>query len=85
VRLSRPRVVLRAFLLTVGGGFMLWKAWENAQGAGAAGDALLLRRVALVEALVGVLALGAAVIAFLSLRQRPRRRSLSLRHRAPPR
>jgi hypothetical protein len=41
--------------------------------------ALLLRRVALVEALVGVLALGAAAIALLALRPRRHHRLLRLR------
>ena len=86
MRLSRPRLVLRAILLTVGGGFMLWKAWESTHAAGASGgDALLLRSVTLVEALVGVLALGAAGIALLALRRRARRHTLDLRGRVPPR
>jgi hypothetical protein len=59
---------------------MLWKAWEayRASQAERGGDALLLGRIALVEALVGALALAAAVIAALALRPRPRRRTLDL-------
>jgi hypothetical protein len=73
-------VLLRAVLLLVGGGFMLWRAWETNRGAllESGGDALLLRRMALVEGLVGALALGAAVIAVLALRPRRRRRTLDL-------
>jgi hypothetical protein len=80
VRLSRPRVLLRAALLAVGGAFMLWRAWE-ARAAGAAaegGEAVLLSRVALVEALVGALALVAAGVALLALRRRPRTHTLHL-------
>ena len=78
--LSRSRVLVRAALLAIGGGFMLWKAWE-ARAAAALADAphaLLLRRVALVEALVGVLALAAAGMALLALRRRRRRHTLHL-------
>jgi hypothetical protein len=59
---------------------MMWKAVEAARAAREAhgGEALLLGRVALVEALVGVLALGAAVIALLALRPKKRRRTLQL-------
>jgi hypothetical protein len=73
-------VALRAVLLLVGGCFMLWRAWEanRAALAESAADAVLLRRMALVEGLVGVLALGAAVVAALALRPRRRRRTLDL-------
>jgi hypothetical protein len=59
---------------------MLWKAWDAHRAAAgeSAGDALLLRRIALVEGLVGALALAAAVVALLALRKRPRRRTLDL-------
>jgi hypothetical protein len=79
MRLSRPRVLLRAALLVVGSGFMLVKAWD-AWGAAADGGAqqLLLKRIAVVEALVGLLALAAAVVALLAA-LRPRRRSHTLR------
>ena len=74
-------MLVRAALLAVGGAFMLWKARAASQAARGelGGDALLLRRVALVEGLVGVLALCAAVIAVMTLRVRRRRRTLHLR------
>ncbi len=80
VRLSRPRVLIRAGLLLVGGAFMLVKAWGAYRGAGAAepADAVLLHRIALVEALVGALALAAAAMALLALRRRRRTRTLHL-------
>jgi hypothetical protein len=87
VRLSRPRLLLRAALLTVGGLFMLWRAWEARAGARAGdldpGAALLLDRVAWVEALVGVLALATAVVAVVSARRRTRRHLLHLDGVAP--
>ncbi len=87
MRLSRPRVLLRAALLAVGGAFMLWKAAGTHRAAAQAGgaDGVLLSRLALVWALVGVLALAAAAMALLALRERPRRHTLHLgdvkRHR----
>lgn len=81
VHLSRPRVLLRAVLLVVGGGFLLWKAWGAhlaARAAGASPEALLLSRVALVEALMGSLGLVAAGLALLALRQRKRTHTLQL-------
>lgn len=79
VRLSRPRVLLRAALLLVGGAFMLVKAWQAWAGARVpGGDPVLLGRIALVEALVGVLALVAAGVALLSLRRRRRTHTLHL-------
>jgi hypothetical protein len=79
--MSRSRLLLRVILLATGGAFMLWKAYGASRGARelAGGDALLLQRIALVEALVGVLALGAAAFAGASLRKRSRRRTLDLR------
>lgn len=86
MRLSRSRVLVRAALLLVGGVFMLVKAWEARAGAAQGGSGgLLLARIALVEALVGVFALAAAVLALRALRARPRRRSLHLRDLDPPR
>jgi threonine/homoserine/homoserine lactone efflux protein len=81
VRLSRPRVLLRTVLLLVGAGFMAWKAIEAWQASGAAAEpqeAVLLSRIAMVEALVAALALAAAIVAALSLRARVRRRTLTL-------
>ncbi len=80
MRLSRPRVLLRAVLLVVASAFLLWKAWgahlatREAGGSGA----LLLSRIALVEALLGVLGLVAAGVALLALRARKRTHTLRL-------
>lgn len=59
---------------------MLWKALAATRAARAlvGAEALLLQRMALVEALVGALALGAAAFAAAALRPRRRRRSLDL-------
>jgi len=88
VHLSRPRVLLRLVLLLVGAGFMAWKGWDTDQAARVAGlppgQALLLHRVALVEALLAALALGTAVAAGLALRRRPARRPLGLVDPKPP-
>jgi len=81
VRLSRPRVLLRALLLFAGGAFLLWKAWGSQAAARASGggpEALLLARTALVEGLMGVLGLVAAAVALLALRPRRRRHTLHL-------
>jgi len=80
VRLSRPRVLLRAVLLAVGGSYMLWRAWEARAAARAIGgpEAALPARIALVEALVGALALVAALAALGALRRRPPSKTLRL-------
>ncbi len=81
VRLSRPRVLLRAVLLIVAGAFMLWKAWGAhlaAREATGGSGALLLSRIALVEALLGVLGLVAAGVALMALRTRKRTHTLRL-------
>ncbi len=79
VRLSRSRVLLRAVLLVVASAFMLWKAWAAHLAAAAGGPgAVLLSRVALVEALLGVLGLAAAAVALLALRTRKRTHTLRL-------
>ncbi len=81
MRLSRPRLLLRVTLLVVAAGFMLWKAWEAHLAAGAAAGtpaAVLLSRVALVEALLGVLGLVAAGVALNALRTRKRAHTLRL-------
>jgi hypothetical protein len=85
VRLSRSRVLLRAVLLTVGGGFTLWKAVDAFLAAPRVGGSggVLLQRIAAVEALVALLALGAAVIALLSLRSKRRKHTLVLRDVRP--
>ncbi len=88
VRLSRPRVLLRAALLWVGGVFMLAKALAAHRAVRFAdpADAVLLGRIALVEALMGVLALAAGAVALLSLRRRARAHTLHLEDldRPPP-
>jgi hypothetical protein len=78
--MTRPRLLLRAILLATGGAFMLWKAFDaSREGHSLAdGDALLLQRIAIIEALVGVLALGAAAFAAAALRPRRRKRTLDL-------
>lgn len=87
MRLSRPRVLIRAALLWIGGAFMLAKAWSAHRGAALSepADAVLLSRLALVEALMGALALAAGIVALLSLRRRPRAHTLHLEDVAPPR
>lgn len=88
MRLSRSRVLLRLILLLVGAGFMAWKAWDTELSSHAAGlapgGALLLHRIALVELLLAVLALGTAAAAGLALRRRPARRRLGLITPEPP-
>jgi hypothetical protein len=81
VRLSRPRVLLRTALLVLGGSFMLWRAAQawHASGELEPGPAALQSRVALVEALVGCLALVTALAAAGSLRRRRRESTLRLR------
>jgi hypothetical protein len=85
VRLSRPRVLIRAALLWVGAAFMLTKAWSTRRGIALVepADAILLSRLALVEALMGALALAAGAVALLSLRRRPRTHTLHLEDVAP--
>ncbi|HET8733827.1 MAG TPA: hypothetical protein VFM45_08650 [Anaeromyxobacteraceae bacterium] len=80
MHLSRPRVLIRAALLWVGGAFMLVKAIAAHRAARLAepADAVLLGRIALVEALMGVLALAAGAVALLALRRRPRSHTLHL-------
>jgi hypothetical protein len=89
VRLSPARLVLRSALLLVGGGFMLWRAWEARAAARLlpGPERLLGDRIALVEALVGVLAAGTGLLALLPLRRRRRRHGLHLPEdaRPPPR
>ncbi len=87
VRLSRPRVLLRAVLLVVTGAFMLWKAWGAhlaARQAPGTSEVLLLSRIALVEALLGMLGLAAAGVALLTLRKRRRTHTLRLGDLGPP-
>jgi hypothetical protein len=88
VRLSRPRVLLRLVLLLVGAGFVGWRASETEQASRVPGlppgDALLLHRIAAIELLLAVLALGTALAAGLALRRRVSRRQLGLSKAPPP-
>ena len=87
MKISRPRLVLRAALLLVGGGYMLVKslAMGRAGLAAAAGDRRLLLASSAVAALMGVLALVAAGMAVLALRPRPRQHTLHLEGLRPER
>jgi len=87
VRLSRPRLLLRAALLLLVGAFMAWRGFDTRATAGQPGvdpaAAVTLSRIALVEWFLAVLAAVTAAAALLSLRQRPRQHSLHLRGGAP--
>lgn len=87
MRLSRPRLALRALLLVVLAGFMAWRARQTGQAAAAPGvepgGALMLSRIALVEWVLAGLALLTAGGALLALRRHPRTHSLHLGG-APP-
>jgi len=89
VRISRGRLLLRAGLLLVGGGYMGWRAWETRRAALTLSGAerVLGERLALVMGLVGLLALLIAIVVAWQLRRRERRHSLHLsepRSPAPP-
>jgi hypothetical protein len=82
VRLSRPRLILRASLLVLVGAFMAWRGFETRATAGQPGvdpsAAVALSRIALVEWILAGLAMVTAAAALLSLRQKPRQHSLHL-------
>lgn len=83
MRISRSRLFVRIGILAAGGGFMLWKAWEaqaaaRGMGPGLAGQRLLAERIALVEGLVGLLALLLAAGLTFTLRRKPPKRTLTL-------
>jgi len=82
VRLSRPRLILRASLLVLVGAFMTWRGFETRATAGQPGvdpsAAVTLSRIALVEWILAGLAIVTAGAALLSLRQKPRQHSLHL-------
>jgi hypothetical protein len=82
VRLSKPRLFLRAALLLFLAGFMAWRAVETSRTAAAPGlepaGATMLSRIALIEWILAGLAVLTAGAALLSLRQRPRTRPLHL-------
>jgi hypothetical protein len=75
MRISRPRLLLRATLLLAGAAFMSWRA--SVTWPGLHGEALPAV-LALVEALMGLLALVAAGVALRAMRPRPRQRTLRL-------
>ena len=82
MRLSRPRVLLRAALLLVLAGFMAWRATETGRSAAEPGldrgAAVTLSRIALVEWILAGLAVLTAGAAALALRQKARKRLLDL-------
>lgn len=86
MRLSRPRVLLRAALLVTGAGFMFWKAWQSRAASRAleGAEAALAGRIAVVFALVGLLALLTGAVALASLRRRPRVQTLQLEGLSTP-
>lgn len=79
MRLSRPRLLLRAALLVFLAGFMAWRARDtglsSAEPGLEAGAALLLSRIALLEWVLAGLALVVAGAALLRLRPGSRQRS----------
>jgi hypothetical protein len=80
MRLSRPRVVLRAVLLVTGGAYMLWRGLSlrgGGEGLDPAG-ALHRQRLALVWILVAVVAFATAAAALLALRPRRTREPLRI-------
>ncbi|BDG08201.1 hypothetical protein [Anaeromyxobacter paludicola] len=85
MRMTLQRVLLRVALLCAGGAFMLWRAAEARRAARLLGgaEATLLQRIALVEALVGALALLTGAAVALSLRRRRPRKLLRLGGEGP--
>lgn len=85
VRLTQRRVVLRVVLLSTAGAFMIWRAWARFEtGKALGGDGLTLRRLALLEGLLGLLALALAAFVAFAARPKSRRRTLGLGDRAEP-
>jgi membrane protein implicated in regulation of membrane protease activity len=79
VRLSKGRVLLRVALLAGAGAFMAWRAVERFRAGAALGaDGLMLRRLALFEALLAALAFALAAFVLLAMRRRGTRRPLGL-------
>ncbi|HSN92528.1 MAG TPA: hypothetical protein VLS93_14950 [Anaeromyxobacteraceae bacterium] len=86
MRVSRPRLFLRAVLLAAGGGYMVWHAldlWHGSRGLDPA-EALLRQRFALLWALVALVAFVTAAVALFPLRRRAPRRPLHLDRRDAP-
>ena len=96
MRLSRPRLLLRALLLLGAAAFMLWRGFDTRAAAAAAAAGLdaagaqLLGRIALLEWVLGGLALLTGGFALWSARpsrqpeERPRRLPLGLEPPPPP-
>jgi hypothetical protein len=79
VRLSRQRLLLRVALLAGAGAFMAWRAAGSFRAGAALGaDGLVLRRLALFEALLAAAAFALAAFVLLALRRRRDRRPLGL-------
>ncbi len=85
VRMSRGRVLLRAALLLIGGGYMIWRALHARSLARLlpGPDALLQQRLALIWGLVGALAILTGIGALYLLRPRRHRQTLILGRRPP--
>ncbi|MCM2334479.1 MAG: hypothetical protein NDI82_11110 [Anaeromyxobacteraceae bacterium] len=87
MRLSKPRLLLRAALLLVLAAFMAWRALETGRTAAQPGlepgGAQMLSRIALVEWVLAGLALLTAGGVLFALRRRPRAHSLHLGEQAP--
>jgi hypothetical protein len=83
VRISRPRLILRAALLLVAAGLVATRAVQDGREAALPGidpgAARLLGRIALVEWVLAALAVLTAAAALLALRQKPRRHTLHLK------
>lgn len=85
MHLTQGRALLRVLLFALAGAFMLWRAWARLDAGRALGaDGLALRRLALLEGLLGLLALALALFVARGLRPRARRRLLGLGGRAGP-
>lgn len=74
------RVWLRVALLTVGAGYMGWRAFGSFRAGRelSGSEATLAQRLGWVEILMGVLCLGTAAMAAYSTRRRAPKRTLTL-------
>jgi TRAP-type C4-dicarboxylate transport system permease small subunit len=82
VRLSRPRLILRASLLAVAAAFMAWRGWHTQADAARPGldadAARTLSAIALLEWVLAALAVAVAGVALLALRRPSSRPGLGL-------
>ena len=89
MRLSRPRLVLRAALLAIAAAFMAWRGWHTQADAARPGldaeAARTLSAIALLEWVLAALAVAVAGVALLALRRPAARPGLGLREGAPGR